>query len=169
MDKEKILKAVYESVRSDLINIGIPVSDCIDPEIKISRAKRRWGSCKRINNGRYEFSISISDICFNEPECIEFIKNTMAHELIHTVKGCFDHGILFKAYGKKAGEKGYVINTANKSSVVKSEEEMFNESKHILKCRKCGKLYFRLRFPKKKDYIKKIRCGVCGGKLDKIK
>ena len=169
MNKEEILKSIFENVKYDLEDIGIPVSENIDPYIRISRAKRRWGSCKKINGGRYKFCISISDICFNEPEYIDFIKNTMAHEIIHTAKGCFDHGRLFKTYGKMAEKKGYIVNISDKSSVVKSEEELFDEARHVLKCSKCGKLYFRLRFPSKKGYINRIRCGVCGEKLDKIK
>lgn len=170
MNKEKILQEIFYKVRNDLVKAGIPVSDSINPLIKISRAKRKWGSCKLLlNKSSYKFEISISEICFKEPDYIRFISNTMAHELIHTVNKCFNHGEYFKIYSNLAIKAGYTITTTSKSSVVKSEKDKYNEAKHILKCTKCGEMYYRFRFPKRKGYINRIRCGVCGGSLIKIK
>lgn len=170
MSEEELLQNILCKTREDLISLGIPVSDNIAPEIRISKAQRKWGSCKLSKKpGDYRFYISISENCFKEPDYLNFIKNTMAHELIHTAEGCFNHGKRFKAYGKTAEKLGYKITTSSESSIVKSEDEKFNEAKHVLKCTQCGQMYYRLRFPKAKGYINKIRCGRCKGKLIKIK
>ncbi len=170
MDKKEILNDIYNIVKKDLTDIGIPISVCICSEIKLSSAKTRWGCCKQIQSrGNTFFQISISESCFNEPDYLSFIKNTMAHELIHTVKGCFNHGSEFKKYALIAKDAGYDVTVSSRSSIEKSDDEKFNEAKHVLKCVKCGEMYYRLRFSKKRGYINKIRCGKCGGKLIKIK
>ncbi|MDO4300735.1 MAG: hypothetical protein Q4D26_05020 [Clostridia bacterium] len=119
--------------------------------------------------GDYRFYISISENCFKEPDYIQFISNTMAHELIHTVRGCFNHGAKFQGYAVKAAELGYTVNTTSKSSIEKNADDKFNEAKHVLRCRNCGEMYYRFRLPKTPDYIDKIVCGRCRGKLEKIK
>lgn len=170
MDKNKVVQNIFTDVKNDIKKIGIPVSENINPNIKLSKAKRRWGSCKISNiKGDYKYHISISEICFKEPNHIEFIKNTIAHELIHTICGCFNHGKIFKYYSNILENAGYKVKTATKSSLVKSDEEKIQEAKHILKCTVCGEMYYRFRFPKEKDYIRRIRCGKCSGKLEKIK
>ena len=170
MSEEELLQYIFCKARNDLISLGIPVSDDIDPKIRISRAQRKWGSCKLSKKpGDHRFHISISENCFKEPDYVNFIRNTMAHELIHTVEGCFNHGAGFKAYGKIAEKLGYEITVSSKSAVEKSDEEKFNEAKHVLKCTECGQMYYRLRFPKARGYINKIRCGRCRGRLIKVK
>lgn len=170
MKKEEILQKIFIEVKENLKNINIPVSDDISYDIKLSKAKRKWGSCK-MSKGKedYRFYISISENCFKEPDYIQFIRNTMAHELIHTVKGCFNHGAKFQRYARKAAVLGYTVNTTSKSSIEKTDEEKFNEAKHVLICKSCGEIYYRLRFPKNPKYIDKIMCGRCKGKLEKIK
>lgn len=169
MESKEILKEVFDTVKNELKKIGVPVSESICPNIRLSSAKRNWGSCKKTSKGNYRFYISISENCFKEPDSIGFIKNVMAHELIHTAEGCFNHGERFKLYSKKAKKAGYDVSVSKKSDVIKSEEELYAEAKHILKCVDCGQLYYRFRFPKEKNYINKIRCGKCKGKLIKIK
>ncbi len=46
MNKNKVLQNIFIDVKNDLKKIGIPVSENINPYIKLSKAKRRWGSCK---------------------------------------------------------------------------------------------------------------------------
>lgn len=170
MDKERIINEIFEKVYYDFIRINIPVSDSINPDIKLSKAQRKWGSCKRSKKSNdYRFHISISENCFKEPDYIQFISNIMAHELIHTVKGCFNHGAKFQSYARKAAVLGYTVNTTSKSSIEKTDDEKFNEAKHVLRCKNCGEIYYRFRFPKDPKYIDKIMCGRCKGRLEKIK
>lgn len=170
MDKQKILNNIFLTVKNDLVSLNIPVSNEICPIVRISKAKRRWGSCKMLKKyNAYKFYISISEKCFSEPNYIDFIKNTMAHELIHTVKGCFNHSKEFKYYGYVASKLGYAVTVKSESKLEKSDEEKFKEAKHILKCTVCGQMYYRYRFPKDKNYINKIVCGKCRGRLVKIK
>lgn len=170
MDKEKIINEIFKKVYFDFIRINIPVSDSINPDVKLSRAQRKWGSCKMSKKPNdYRFHISISENCFKEPDYIQFISDTMAHELIHTVKGCFNHGAKFQSYARKAAVLGYTVNTTSKSSVEKTDDEKFNEAKHVLRCKSCGEIYYRFRFPKDPKYIDKIMCGRCRGRLEKIK
>lgn len=170
MDKQKILNDIFLIVKNDLLSLNIPVSNEICPIVRISKAKRQWGSCKMSKKyNDYKFYISISENCFSEPNYIDFIKNTVAHELIHTVKGCFNHSKGFKYYSYVASKLGYNVTVKSESKLEKSDEEKFKEANHILKCTVCGQLYYRYRFPKDKNYINKIVCGKCRGRLVKIK
>lgn len=170
MNKNEIVQSIFVKVKSDLIRLGIPVSESICPVVKISKAKRQWGSCKMSKKQNdYRYCISISYSCFDEPNYVEFIKNTMAHELIHTIDGCFNHGTKFKYYSLVVSNIGYTVVTKSESSIEKTPDEKFNGAKHILKCTVCSQLYYRYRFPKDKNYINRIVCGKCRGKLIKIK
>lgn len=170
MDKNQVIQNIFADVKADFKSLEIPVSEDINPYIKFSKAKRLWGSCKVSNiKGDYKYHISISEICFKEPNFMEFIKNTLAHELIHTIFGCFNHGERFKYYSNILEIAGYKVKTVAKSSLMKSDEEKIQEAKHILRCIECGEMYYRFRFSKEKGYINKIRCGKCRGRLEKIK
>ncbi len=170
MDKQKLLNDTFLKVKNDLLSLDIPISSEICPIVRLSKAKRQWGSCKMSKKyGEYKFYISISENCFSEPDYINFIKNTMAHELIHTVKECFNHGKVFKYYSGVVSKLGYIVTVKSDSKVVKNDAKKFNDANHILKCTVCGQLYYRYRFPKDKSYINKIACGKCKGRLVKIK
>ena len=73
---------------------GIPVPDNIFPEVNVNpRPKKRFGCCRRKDG---MFIIEISEfilVCSDDA-----IRNVMAHEVLHTCDGCYDHGIKWKEY-----------------------------------------------------------------------
>lgn len=168
IDYKGYLNELLLRVMQDFYKIKIPIDKNIDPDVRVSSAKRIWGSCKKVEGG-YNFKISVSKICFDEPNYSQFIKNVLAHELLHTIEGCFNHSEKFKKYAQICAGYGYNIEVRANSKKEKTEEELFKEANHILRCNDCGKLYFRYRFPKKKGFLESLRCGKCGGKLTKIK
>lgn len=80
------LYSLYESVKADMDKIKIPYTKNVPIKIN-TRAKRMHGCCRKVNGN---FVIEISDFLFNYSK--EEIMNTIAHELIHTCYGCFNHG-----------------------------------------------------------------------------
>lgn len=92
----------------------------------------------------------------------EEIKDIVAHELIHTCRGCFNHGERYKKYMKRVNTLGY-----NVSTTYKGEEKPPVElnPKYIAQCKKCGYKIFRMKKSKliSKPYL--YKCPKCGGKF----
>ena len=98
----------------------------------------------------------------------DIIKNTIIHELIHCLPYCNNHGEIFKKYAKTFNEKfGYDISrVGNKKKDFEKSNIEFNENenyKYKIICKKCGQEFFRQRL--NKDFLRKYRCGKCGGKF----
>lgn len=73
--------------------LGIPISDSICPEVVLTGSRTRYGSCsprgslKRYN--QYDYYIEISGYTRGNSE--KSLRNTLIHELIHTVPGGLCH------------------------------------------------------------------------------
>lgn len=96
---------------NDMINIGIDV-----PEIKSftinTRAKKRFGQCKKIDD---EFYININVNLLDEDCPLLSLKETIYHEIIHTLPKCFNHGQWFHYYANMINKK-YGTNISTTSS-----------------------------------------------------
>ena len=92
-DPDSLLKKAMLQLKTS----GIPISERIDPHVRINnRAKKRFGMCI-MKNGSY--TIELSSIMLTEPEssCMQ----TLCHELIHTCRGCGDHGSILNGRSEK--------------------------------------------------------------------
>ena len=67
------------------------------------RAKCRWGQCKKVGLGVYEISIAESLLQDNAPD--QKLKDTIVHELLHTVYGCFKHTGKWKLLAEKVNNE----------------------------------------------------------------
>lgn len=101
------------------------------------------------------------------------IKDTILHELIHTIEGCFNHGEKFHHYANMLNRKyGYDIDrTGSMESICSKEkfeelkEQRENTSKYKITCKGCGHVYLQSRRSKFIDrqgigYI----CTVCNSR-----
>lgn len=90
MELNRILKEVIKQAQ----DIGIPVPADICEQVDINpRPKKRYGCC-RLKNGVYHIEIS-EFILACDPEKISGV---IAHEVLHTCKGCYNHGNMWKRY-----------------------------------------------------------------------
>ena len=81
------LDGLMARLRRELISIGIPVSNRLEPEVRINtRARRRLGCCY-YQSGRYWIEVSQAVL-----EDEDLLKQTLVHELLHTCPKCRDHG-----------------------------------------------------------------------------
>lgn len=177
--KQRYLRALLEEVLSDFKELGIPVSERILTEIKINtRAKSRFGSCRKVwkaSGGVWVtrpvsilqkpyFQIEICEAMLDADE--QEIKNVLAHELLHTCYGCYNHGKRWKAYAEKINNMyGYNITsttTYDKIGLEKPEKKV--TYRYRIECRKCGKIFYRQRKSKLIENPGRYRC-TCGGKL----
>ncbi len=164
-DIDNILSSVIKEARA----VKIPVPDNINKQVYINpRPKRRFGCCSTRGG---KFCIEISEFLLKADP--QKIRGVIAHEVLHTCRGCRDHGARWKEYAAKMNAVyGYDIKR------VSSFEELGLEGiegpdtkaniKYIIKCEKCGKEYPRQRFTCVMQKIDAYRCQ-CGGKLTLIR
>lgn len=146
--------------------IGFPVpEEKIDKTVGYSSTTTKFGMCKK-RNGR--FTIYLSRYALNNTE---IVKDTLVHEVIHTLPGADNHGADFKQYASIVNKKlGYHIKCrgsreeAAASGLEQARRERF---KYKLVCQKCGSQILRQRRTKLVQHPEHYRC-VCGGAFDKI-
>jgi predicted SprT family Zn-dependent metalloprotease len=177
--KQKYLRALLEEVLSVFYELNIPVSDRILPEIKINtRAKSRFGSCRKVwkgSDGKYVnrpvsslqkpyFQIEICEAMLDADE--QELKNVLAHELLHTCYGCYNHGKRWKAYAVRINNMyGYnITSTTTYEKIGLERPEKKTAYKYKIECAKCGKIFYRQRKSKLTENPGRYRC-TCGGKL----
>lgn len=145
--------------------IKIPVSEHIQPNVIINkRAKKRFGQCI-IENESY--TIELSEKLLNVPE--QSCKQTIAHEIIHTCKGCQNHGTLFMHYAEQMNQRyGYHIKRTNSCEEMGiAREQTEKPVKYIVLCEKCGVQIKRERYSNVIADPSHYRCR-CGGTLKRI-
>lgn len=98
-----------------LKELGVPISDSIAPEVRLVGARSFYGQCcpkgslKRYEHSEYKFNIEISAFTLNNTE--KSLRNTLIHELLHTVPGGLCHTGEWKKWAKYVSQKtGYKIH-----------------------------------------------------------
>lgn len=156
-DCDALLRQVMEQARK----LGIPFSPEIEPKVGINtRAATRFGCCK-FQKGRYYIEVSRAVAAGPEQSCRE----VLAHELLHTCRGCRNHGERWKGYaGRMNRAYGYEIQrvTTNASLGVQG----IREPKYLLRCRRCGAEFPRFRASALTREPERYRCR-CGGTLER--
>jgi predicted SprT family Zn-dependent metalloprotease len=144
MNETDYLNAVYLTAKGMLLDMGIPVGNVTKVTVN-RRAMRRWGQCAyHPTDGHSEINISVR-LLDGKHEYGAY--STMLHELLHTVKGCQNHGTKWKEYASMVTAKtGYCVKRG-----ASYEEYGFQppdpeaNAKYKFKCLKCGEIVCRNR------------------------
>ena len=164
----KDLMILVEICKSDLDSLGIKYGRVSNWTVN-TRAKCRLGQCRKIAAGL--FDINISEALLKEDVDDQITLNTIMHELLHTVPGCFTHKGKWKLYADYVNKKlpQYTIKRVSKESevdiTIDRKQPVF---KYILRCTKCGQEVKRQKETKVITNYKRYRCGNCGGRLERI-
>lgn len=156
--KDPFLAAEYRKVTADLKKAGLPLKESRILAVEwSSRMSRTLGKCIcQGSNCHIRLSASLKE----RPETI---RNVLAHELIHTLPDCRNHGERFQMWGKRLSTCGYHIETH-----VKSVE--YRKCQHpvgVLKCDSCGRFFPYFRKGKVLSNPESYRCR-CGGSLARV-
>ena len=161
--KQQELNKLLQDIISECKAIKLPVSNYIEPEVLVNkRAKKRFGACRKTAGG---FTIEISEFMLEaEPG---HIKNILAHEVLHTCRGCQNHGKKWKKFSEAMNEKyGYKITTTSTYEKMGLEQpEQQKKYKYMIRCRSCGKIIYRQRKSRLITHTNHYRC-TCGGFLE---
>lgn len=99
---DSVVNKAFKIIRAENIQIQANIDD-----ISWGRAwTSAWGRCyiRRRMFGDMSFEIKLNTAFYtnaNAKACL----NTLLHELLHTVPGCFNHGKLWKLYANKLNKK----------------------------------------------------------------
>ena len=103
---ERINRLLAESIVL-LKDLGVPISDSVAPEVKLTSAHAYLGLCcpkgSRKYCTEYDFYIELSGFTLENSE--KSLRNILIHELIHTVPGGLTHGGAWKKWAKFVSEK----------------------------------------------------------------
>ena len=154
----------------ELDNIGIEYGNIVEFKVN-TRAASRWGRCKSVPGG---YTIDINVALLNERNDLEGLKNTIIHELLHSISGCMNHGEKWKKLADKINRTyGYNIKRCSSSDEKGVDENTKIKRKtlaykYAVKCKCCGTVIKRKRVSNVIKYPTFYKCGKCGGKLERI-
>ena len=164
------LNNAFHSCLDMVKNAGINPGKIVEV-IPNTRAKSRWGQCKRVNGG---YSININVDLLDERNDYVGLENTLIHEILHTVDGCMNHGINWKRAADRIktvyGLEIKRVSSKEDKGVAYKREAIRNEPvKYVLKCLDCGHEYKYQRAAKAVKFPERFRCGHCQGRFELIK
>lgn len=140
-------------------------------EFKISNAKSYWGQARR-RNGVYSIKISKDLLEDNTPE--KSLKQTLFHELLHCVDGCWEHKNKWKELSELVNDC-YAMNIKRTNSSVEllGENRVDKDIKTFtVVCTNsdCNGKYSKrgYRQPKWYKHIENYCCSKCHSKLKRI-
>lgn len=168
MNKKVYLETVAKKCMEELDSLNIPYNKPMSWEVN-KQAKTRWGQCRK-RLGFYHININEELI---DPSYLVGLKETILHELLHTINGCMNHGTKWKNYAKQVNEAyGYNISRCSgreKLGLAEvTKEDILTSAKYVIVCTKCGTITTRNRMSNLIKYTANYACK-CGGELRREK
>ncbi|MDO4976696.1 MAG: SprT-like domain-containing protein [Eubacteriales bacterium] len=159
-------QTIFEELRKDFIRVGIPIPDeRIAKNLHFMNSVSALGRCKKENG---IFMIFLSRYAMEDEKQV---RTTLAHELVHTINGCMNHGKTFHRYGSMV-ERKLGIQVETKASKEESElsgiaEARIQKAKYVILCEGCGEKIYRQKKSNVVIHPERYRCK-CGGTLKLI-
>lgn len=156
---------VFNEVCTEARNLGYVFKE---PVLYIIKSTSSWGRCK-FNCETNESAIALNEVFLKNPEAC---RNTMVHEIAHSIAIGDHHGDKWRAAGNNIGKKWNidVQRTNNYESLgVESIRKQADLNKYVLKCRKCGHEYYHARMCDSVRNPSAYRCGCCKGDIYRVK
>ena len=169
MSKQEYLLGVAEECKEELRALNIEFAENVYFEIN-TRAKSRFGRCRKVCSWNNEFTIEITDMLLEKNVPTKSLKNTIIHELLHTVDGCMNHKSKWKNLANKVNNAyGYDIKRASSFEERGVKMEIAPKKiNYMFKCKGCGQTIKRTRKSKFTEFYNYYTCGCCGVKFEKI-
>ena len=181
--KEEFTENQCQDIFTDMID---EFSDCYDLDLyfdaSIINPKLDWlnannrkvmGLCRSRGYRQYGDMVVTSCSILLNPNMLKFeddglliIKNTLAHELCHTCKGCQNHGPQFHKVAEIIKRNmGYVIDTRADLDASAYFNKYLPQTKYKLVCQGCGIDTYIARLSDPVKNPGKYHCSKCGGNI----
>ena len=170
--KDSSITRIFNTVSKELIKIGVPIP--VKDIKKVGELKTR---SKRVRGVTYTFNrITYKNININIDKTNYIginkkligedfeIEKTMAHELIHTIPGCSNHGPNFKRYAGLINRHYPEYNVSTYYTPDSDEIENIaniKKPKYVVTCENCGVKTYFYRKCKTLDIISRCTCKKC--------
>lgn len=107
------LDAMLAECAAELKSIGVPISESVCPSVVLTRSHANFGDCcawgGKENKTEYDYVIRLSRYTLSNTD--RSLRNTIVHELLHTVPGAQNHRQVWKKWAAFASERlGYHIS-----------------------------------------------------------
>lgn len=147
--------------------IGIKYGRIVKFEVN-TRAKKRWGQCKRTPEGYY---ININSVLLDERNSENGLMETIIHEILHTCNGCMNHGAEWQRLAEEVNRVyGYKVKRTNSAEEKGMDMALVTDMykiayKYALECTNCHHVYQYARAGKVVKNPSRYRCGYCNSQL----
>lgn len=143
-------------------NMDVDVPNNIKTKVRTYKAVSYAGQC-RIKDEQFE--ITISEYHLNNG--YQPVFETMIHEVVHTVDGCWNHGRKWQHIIDKINRKyGYNISTCGHHNLRAIAQ---SDAKYQIQCTKCKNITYLHKFIKVVQFPELYYCAKCHGTLKRIK
>lgn len=131
----------FKDIEKKGIHCPVPYSK-ISPHVEFTRGTKNLGQC-HIQARTGEISIFVGRKYLSGYLSPESLRATLIHEVIHTLPGCQNHGPDFQYWAKLLSrEMNTDIGTyASNEESVQGTHACFEESKNVIICVDCGKMF----------------------------
>ena len=165
----KNLYKLIDRAIDECLAVGIEPGEITSVKVN-TRAKNRWGQTKYLPDDTFEININKELLEDNVPDKVTM--NTVVHEILHTVEGCFNHkkqwqnyaDIMNNAYGYNIKR---VTSAEEKGLPQRIHTSRTSYRKYVITCGECGHRYYYTRAAKVVSLVRDYgeasgcRCGVC--------
>lgn len=166
-----MLQSKLNNIYNEAVGMVLAANIPLEPE-KITnislntRAKRCWGQCRHLPNGKYEININADLVNQSEDGTL----NTVIHELLHTLKDTRKHDTNWNRYASIIYNKYGIDIKRTSTSDEKGVERVITkpEYKYILQCNHCNQTIKRQKKSKIVDHPEWFKCGLCGGSFKRV-
>lgn len=160
----RLLKVV-EECKAELDKLNIEYASNITFKVN-KRFKRCFGNCKRISKDKYV--IEVSDVLLQPCMPTKELKNTIIHELLHTVKGGMCHTGTWKQCANRVNN-AYDYDIQRCGSFEKLGIENTKEYKYKFVCDGCGQVIYRMKKSKFVTDTHRYRCSRCCSTFTRVR
>ncbi len=160
----KDLQKFVAECETELKSIGIKQGK-VSKWVINTTATTWYGQCKKLADGT--FQISIVQALLYDDASDQALKNTIMHELLHTVEGSMKHTGRWKLNAESVNKRlpQYKISRLNS---YKPSEAATKTYKYGVRCTVCGKVYYRNKMSNLIKQPERYFCGICRGRLTRI-
>lgn len=173
MRTDKEMNILFEQCKADLNALNIEYKSIEKFSLKRLAANVYGYTDCIVTGGITRYEITISNLFMDKRVSENAVKGILFHELLHTVDGCVNHDGKWNTLAKMVEAKFPgcpILQSGNNSGIpfeVFQENYYKGKAKYLLRCNKCGEMFFYRKLTNGILHHKDMTCN-CGGKFEEV-